>query len=76
MMNSSRRAKQKVKSAGSIKEAFYDSDASLEVLPHQTLGIIGYGNHGRAQVLNFRAGQTLDFAQWYNIRFGLIAPSA
>jgi ketol-acid reductoisomerase len=116
-------------------EAYYDSDASLEVLRHQTLGIIGYGNQGRAQALNLRdsglevmigglrdetagqaekdgfavrsvaevaeradvlallipdevqrqvytdvlsarlrAGQTLDFAHGYNIRFGLIAP--
>ena len=55
-------------------EAYYDSDASLEVLHHQILGIIGYGKQGRAQALNLRAGQTLDFAQGYNIRFGLIAP--
>ncbi|MGA3165256.1 MAG: NAD(P)-dependent oxidoreductase [Terriglobia bacterium] len=123
------------KGANQRMEAYYDSDASLEVLHHQTLGIIGYGNQGRAQALNLRdsglgvmigglrdetagqaekdgfavrsvrevaeradvlallipdevqrqvyddvlsarlrAGQTLDFAHGYNIRFGLIAP--
>jgi len=35
-------------------EAYYDPDASLEVLRHRTLGIIGYGNQGRAQALNLR----------------------
>jgi ketol-acid reductoisomerase len=116
-------------------EAYYDPDASLEVLRHRTLGIMGYGNQGRAQALNLRdsgleviigglrdetagqaekdgfavrsvaevaeradvlallipdevqrqvyadvvstrlrAGQTLDFAHGYNIRFGLIVP--
>ena len=116
-------------------EAFYDADASLEILRDKTLGMIGYGNQGRAQALNLRdsglkvaigalrdesarqaeadgftvlsiaeavekadvlsllipdevqrqvydetvgkklrAGQTLNFAHGYNIRFGLIVP--
>lgn len=35
-------------------EAYYDADASLEILRNQTLGIVGYGNQGRAQALNLR----------------------
>ncbi len=35
-------------------EAYYDADADLEILRHKTLGIIGYGNQGRAQALNLR----------------------
>ena len=35
-------------------EAYYDVDADLEILRHRTLGIIGYGNQGRAQALNLR----------------------
>ncbi len=35
-------------------KAYYDADASLEVLHHKTVGIIGYGNQGRAQALNLR----------------------
>ncbi len=35
-------------------QAYYDSDASLEILRDKTLGIIGYGNQGRAQALNLR----------------------
>jgi ketol-acid reductoisomerase len=35
-------------------EAFYDADANLEVLGRKTLGIIGYGNQGRAQAQNLR----------------------
>ena len=35
-------------------EAYYDADASLEGLKTKTVGIIGYGNQGRAQALNLR----------------------
>lgn len=35
-------------------EAYYDADASLEAIQSKTLGIIGYGNQGRAQALNLR----------------------
>ncbi len=35
-------------------EAFYDKDADLDILKNKTLGIIGYGNQGRAQALNLR----------------------
>lgn len=35
-------------------EHFYDPDASLEILKNKILGIIGYGNQGRAQALNLR----------------------
>jgi len=35
-------------------EPYYDPDASLEILRKKTLGIIGYGNQGRAQALNLR----------------------
>ena len=35
-------------------ESFYDPDASLEILRQKTLGMIGYGNQGRAQALNLR----------------------
>jgi ketol-acid reductoisomerase len=35
-------------------QAFYDADAPLEILKEKTLGIIGYGNQGRAQALNLR----------------------
>jgi ketol-acid reductoisomerase len=35
-------------------EPYYDADASLEILRKKTLGIIGYGNQGRAQALNLR----------------------
>jgi ketol-acid reductoisomerase len=35
-------------------EAYYDRDADLEILRNKTLGIIGYGNQGRAQALNWR----------------------
>ena len=35
-------------------DPYYDPDASLEILRKKTLGIIGYGNQGRAQALNLR----------------------
>jgi ketol-acid reductoisomerase len=34
--------------------AYYDADAPLDVLRGKTLGVIGYGNQGRAQALNLR----------------------
>ncbi len=34
--------------------AYYEDDASLDILRNKTLGIIGYGNQGRAQALNLR----------------------
>jgi ketol-acid reductoisomerase len=35
-------------------QAYYDADADLTVLQERTVGIIGYGNQGRAQALNLR----------------------
>jgi ketol-acid reductoisomerase len=35
-------------------EAYFDADADLGLLRKSTLGIIGYGNQGRAQALNLR----------------------
>jgi ketol-acid reductoisomerase len=35
-------------------KAFYDADVPLDALKGKTLGIIGYGNQGRAQALNLR----------------------
>ncbi|MGE5326976.1 MAG: ketol-acid reductoisomerase [Deltaproteobacteria bacterium] len=35
-------------------QAFYDDDAPLSILRDKTIGIIGYGNQGRAQALNLR----------------------
>jgi ketol-acid reductoisomerase len=37
-----------------MMDAYYDEHANLEVLRNKTLGIIGYGNQGRAQALNLR----------------------
>ncbi len=34
--------------------AYYDDNVSLDVIRNKTLGIIGYGNQGRAQGLNLR----------------------
>jgi len=51
---------------------FYDSDASLEVLANIKIGIVGYGNQGRAQALNARdsglqvvVGARPDGASWH-----------
>lgn len=33
---------------------YYDQDASLENIQNKTVGIIGYGNQGRAQAMNMR----------------------
>jgi ketol-acid reductoisomerase len=35
-------------------EAYHDADADLELLRNKTLGMVGYGNQGRAQALNLR----------------------
>lgn len=35
-------------------DAYYEKDGTLEVLRNKTLGIVGYGNQGRAQALNLR----------------------
>lgn len=35
-------------------DAYYDADANFEVLREKTVGIVGYGNQGRAQALNLR----------------------
>src|SRR5215472_13706565 len=35
-------------------KVYYDAHASLEILREKRVGIIGYGNQGRAQALNLR----------------------
>ncbi len=35
-------------------QVYYDRDADLSVLKDRTIGVIGYGNQGRAQALNLR----------------------
>lgn len=35
-------------------QAYYEADADLGLLRNKTLGIVGYGNQGRAQALNLR----------------------
>ncbi len=37
-----------------MTKVYYESDADLGVLRDRTVGIIGYGNQGRAQALNLR----------------------
>jgi ketol-acid reductoisomerase len=37
-----------------VGRAFFDSDADLAYLAGRTVGILGYGNQGRAQALNLR----------------------
>src|SRR5579883_1771802 len=37
-----------------MARAFFDSDADLAHLSGRTVGILGYGNQGRAQALNLR----------------------
>ena len=33
---------------------FFDKDISLSIIKNKKIGIIGYGNQGRAQALNLR----------------------
>lgn len=37
-----------------MAKIFLDKDASLEILKNKVIGVIGYGNQGRAQALNLR----------------------
>jgi len=39
---------------GCMARVYYDADADASVLDGRTVGIIGYGNQGRAQALNLR----------------------
>lgn len=52
---------------------FYDSDASVDALANIKIGIVGYGNQGRAQALNSResglqivVGARRDGASWHS----------
>ena len=37
-----------------MAKVYYDHDADLDFLKNKTIGVIGYGNQGRAQALNLR----------------------
>ncbi|MFW9853236.1 MAG: ketol-acid reductoisomerase, partial [Candidatus Thorarchaeota archaeon] len=37
-----------------VKKIFTDDDGQLDVLSGLTVGVVGYGNQGRAQALNMR----------------------
>jgi len=37
-----------------MAKIYHDGDADLEILKERTIGVIGYGNQGRAQSLNMR----------------------
>ena len=37
-----------------MARVYHDEDADLGLLEGQTIGVIGYGNQGRAQALNLK----------------------
>ena len=37
-----------------MRKIFFDKDVSLTALKKKIIGVIGYGNQGRAQALNIR----------------------
>ena len=37
-----------------MAKIYHDQDADLDFLKSKTIGVIGYGNQGRAQALNLR----------------------
>jgi ketol-acid reductoisomerase len=37
-----------------MTKIYYDHDADISLLDDKRIGIIGYGNQGRAQALNMR----------------------
>ena len=37
-----------------MSKTYYDNDADLTVLQGKRIGIVGYGNQGRAQALNMK----------------------
>ncbi|MDH3709893.1 MAG: ketol-acid reductoisomerase [Cyclobacteriaceae bacterium] len=44
------------------QQTFYDSDADLKHIQSKSIGIIGYGNQGRAQALNLRDSGIVDIS--------------
>ena len=37
-----------------MRKIYHEDDATLEILEHKTVSIIGYGNQGRSWALNLR----------------------